>query len=350
MAALAEMSLETASCLPRKGQVVLTNIETNNRCAYTNTCTNCYLNLVQSGTVTLPEDTIFEATTRLIKHGAEINHLVLSGKEPFESPELLMRIAHQYHSTPFGRRPASFGALSASVSGINHWLPRMPSTPLSWLAVSVDVDGSGLRAGDPFRVLNAAMKGRDAGGTEAVAVNTTFQESTLEAVAFVGESLRGKSIDQWTTSPLMLPVDGRMTSTATYSTTCRMIELASRLVDVASRVVVETELPFIRRMIGEDRWGKLDLHVWRIEVQLESGVWLFARSPAPGFFLRIRHDGALLSKEDFVNINLKIGSYGMYTDPTDIDLSMDQLRQEREMGGTHARLSTHERISGRRAA
>lgn len=329
MGALAEMSLETASCQLRRGQVVLANVEINNRCAFTNICESCYLNLLESGTASLSEAQVLSATAAMIHHGAEINHFVVAGKEAFESGELLLAIAQQYWHQSHLTRPGSLGVLSASAPGIERWLPRFAKSPLSWLAVSVDADSSGLRAGDPFRVLNAALRGRDAGGTQALAVNTTFHDHSIDAVHAIGRHLHGLAIDQWTTSPLMLPVDGRMRTSVSLRAVEQMIRVAEELIDVADRIVVETELHILRNLVGAERWQTIDQHRWRVEVQLDSGVWLYARSPMPGFFLRIRHDGALMSKDDFTKVNLTAGRYGKFADPADIDAAMKRLANER---------------------
>lgn len=331
MSVLAEMSWENPLCPPNRRRVILANIEINNRCVFTKACAdNCYLNAVRGGDQSISEQQVMEATSAMIRNGAEIRHLVAAGKEPFESPELLLRIAARFHAECEHQRPGSFGAISASVGGIRTWLPQMKPSPLDWLAVSVDAPASGMRAGDPFRVLDAAILGREAGGTKGVSVNTLYRKDTIGAVASIGKQLRGRAIDQWALAPLLQPVNGVMTSTEDFSTACEMINEAESLIDVARRVVVETELSTIQRFVGEDSWRQMGLDVWRVEVQLDSGVWLLARPPHPGFFIRLRHDGALLSKDDFTKIGLKAGRYGIYSSPEDIERAFVELQRERD--------------------
>src|SRR5437764_82483 len=136
MGALSEMSLEPVGRPISGEQVVLANVEINNRCAFTTVCADhCYLNLLRSGTATLPDESLCDAAIRLMEHGATLRHFVVAGKEPFSSPATLLKLAERYHSLAPAVRPGSLGVLSASAADIQRWLPKLRSTPLNWLAV-----------------------------------------------------------------------------------------------------------------------------------------------------------------------------------------------------------------------
>jgi hypothetical protein len=330
MAIGAEMSLESPTSPPRKMQVVLGNMEINDRCSYTVACgATCYLNRVHTNRPVLAEDKILESAKAMIGRGDVIRHLAVVGKEAFESARLLLKIAREFHKTSPSERPASLGVISASASGIKKWLPEFADSPLSWLAVSVDVAKSGLRAGDPFSVLKAALAGKSAGGTLAVAVNTTFRKETVDDVLGLSCELKGTRIKQWALCPLVLPLSGRMHSTVGIEQMERMIRGAGQVVDVAERVVIETDPATLRTLLGESIWRTVSTHVWRIEYLLPNGVWLFARSPEAGYFIRQRYDGALLSRLDFSRLGVTEGRYGQFRSGADIDIALKTMETER---------------------
>ncbi|MBL9144121.1 MAG: hypothetical protein JNM99_10625 [Verrucomicrobiaceae bacterium] len=330
MALGAEMSLESITCPPKATQEVLVNLEINDRCAFTAACgETCYLNSVHVDHARIPSASVLAAARAFVARGDIVRHLAIPGKEPFETPELLLEIARAFHATPEVERPASLGVISASLPGIQQWLPKFDQAPLCWLALSVDVEGSGLRAGDPLRVLDAAVSGRTSGGTKAVAVNTTFTAETLEAVVSLATRLQDYAIDQWAVCPLMVPRGLSMHSVVSEGTLERLVLRLGKLTDVAARVVVETDPDSLRRLVGETRWNIINTNVWRIEVLLPNGVWLFARTPRPGYFIRMRYDGELLSRQQFATLGVRAGRYGTFRSYSDVDDALERMRQER---------------------
>jgi hypothetical protein len=219
--------------------------------------------------------------------------------------------------------------ISASIEGIKKWLPRFADAPLSWLAVSVDSADSGLRGGDAFKVLEAAKAGRAAGGVGELSVNSTFQEHTMEVVLGFAKRLSTANLAQWAICALAQPMDDEMRSSVTADMVARMIEKAAVVVDVAEKVVVETDPATLRALLGEETWRTVDTRKWRIEVRLPSGVWLFARAPEHGFFVRMRYDGQLLSRQDFARLNLLEGRYGQFREAEDINRAFAMMSAER---------------------
>lgn len=324
------MSVESLDAPPHPGQVVLANLEINDRCAFSVACgSTCYLNQVHVNRPVLGENLVFDAALSMIQRGDVIRHLAVVGKEAFESPSLLLDIAREYNEASPTKRPASLGVISASPSGIREWLPKFVGAPLSWLAVSVDVPHSGLRAGEPFRALDAALEGRKMGGTHAVAVNSTFRPDTMNDVLALSHRMRGKKLDQWALCPLMLSSGGSLRSTVSVEHLQQMIEKAAAVVDVAERVVVETDPSTLCALLGDNGWKNINTNLWRIEVKLPSGLWLFARTPKPGYFIRQRYDGALLSRQDFSRRGVTEGRYGQFRSGADINRALREMVIER---------------------
>lgn len=324
------MSVESPTRPTRPSQQVLANLEVNDTCAFTATCgSTCYLNQVHVDRPALSSSSVLDAARALIRRGDVIRHLAIPGKEPFQSGGLVRLIAEEFHRTPVDARPASLGVISASTPGIRKWLPRLSDTPLCWLAVSVDVAGSGLRAGNPFDVLGAALAGRQAGGTGAVAVNTTFRTETIDDVLGLAPRLAKLEIDQWALCTLILPAGNSMVPAIDFPALERVIERLGAVSDAAAKVVVETDLSSLLRLVGGSSSSTIKTNVWRIETQLPNGVWLFARNPAPGYFLRVRYDGAILSRGDFMRRGVSSGRYGLFTEATDIDKALNRMDAER---------------------
>ena len=164
----------------------------------------------------------------------------------------------------------------------------------------------------------------------AVAVNTTFRAETIGDVLALGSKLRNNSIDQWALCPLMVRNGDEMHSGVSTQAIEPLIEQLGALSDVADRVVVETDPQTMRRLVGEATWHTMDLNVWRLEALLPNGVWLFARTPLPGYFLRVRYDGALLSRQDFNRIGLREGRYGFFRSGRDVEDALSRMDQERD--------------------
>lgn len=325
------MSVESSDRPGRPGQKVLGNLELNDRCAYTRTCGDtCFLNQVHVDRPALSPDAVYEAGVAMIRRGDVIRHLAFPGKEPFESGALLQRLTRAFHETPVASRPLSLGAISASAGGIALWLPRLSETPLCWLAVSMDVAGSGLRGGLHPEVLESALAGRRAGGTGAVAVNTTFRRETIAGALELASVLGPKNIDQWALCPLVVPDGTTMRSAVDYDTVEQMVERLGAVHDAAAKVVVETDLPTLQRLAADSWHNPLQTDVWRIEVKLPNGVWLFARNPSPGYFLRVRYDGEILSRLDFTQRGLKAGRYGRFKRGPEIDAALERMAVERQ--------------------
>ena len=139
MAVVATNALEPRWSQLGEHRQVLVNIELNNVCANTPICgSTCYLNLMAAGKTgkALSPELVFAAACEVIEHGWDVRHLVLPGKEVWESATLLMQIAEAYHGAPSHKRPGSLGIVTASASGLRRYGGRLAETPLTWTATA----------------------------------------------------------------------------------------------------------------------------------------------------------------------------------------------------------------------
>src|SRR5262245_61250452 len=102
MAVVATNTMEPRNSLLGEHRQLLVNIELNNSCAYTKICGgSCYLNAVSPvGKRPLRAKDVLGAAREVIQHGEFVRHLVLPGKEVFESPNLLLQVIEEFHATP----------------------------------------------------------------------------------------------------------------------------------------------------------------------------------------------------------------------------------------------------------
>jgi hypothetical protein len=313
----AEMALEGFGPPLKARREILCNLEINDRCAWTAQCSShCYLNSLGSGlrTRSASDDVILDAAREMIWSGAAVRHLAIPGKEPMESFSLLLSILKEYHEAPRDLRPANLGIITAAAKLIERHTGDMADWPLDWLVVSMDTANSGLRSqGNSALLWRSALNLRKAGGARRIGVNTCFSDTNWRAALAIGKDLTRKGADQWTLGPHLMPVNGFMTATPSADTIRRVVDaVAAELGDTETAVAIELEYAQLFNLFSGHPALKRQLWRWRVEMPLGPNACLIARNPRPKFFLRFRHDGQLLSREDFRRVGLRAGSYGRY--------------------------------------
>jgi MoaA/NifB/PqqE/SkfB family radical SAM enzyme len=296
---------------------LLVNIELNNSCAYTKVCgQTCYLNLVSPvGKTPLRAEQVFAAAREFILHGEFVRHLVLPGKEVFESPEVLLRVIEEFHAVPIHSRPGQISIITASPFGLKRYARRLADTPLGVLNISMDTTGSGLRSlcnNEPL--FEAALRLKEIGGTEAIGVNTVLTKDNLADAVQIGKRLQGSGIDQWTLGPLLHPVGGRMESVLPVERLREIVDhLCHEFAGEGLNIVVDLDLPLLAGFTKDPEVFSVGAGRWRYEYELPGApnILLEAGNPRPGHFVRMDWAGQLMSKEDFRCIG-RPGSYGNY--------------------------------------
>ena len=86
--------------------------------------------------------------------------------------------------------------------------------------------------------------------------------------------------------------------------------IAKRFADLRTTVSLDVDAATFERLSGGQPVAR---DKWRSTFDLNESVRLTAKSPAPGYFFRLRFDGQLLSRDDFMQIGLEEGSFGAYS-------------------------------------
>src|SRR5687767_12338087 len=122
MPAPAENALELHASALNPAQQILLNQEINARCRFTRNCGElCILRQTNAGARTpLSEWKTIEAANELTvgPYAKFVRHYCMAGKEPFETPDRILKIARRWHETPNNRRCGSLGAISSSAQGL----------------------------------------------------------------------------------------------------------------------------------------------------------------------------------------------------------------------------------------
>lgn len=311
------MAIEPFGPLLATEREILFNLEINNRCSFTSRCgRNCCLNVLGEGlkTESLPENILRQVAHEAIWSGGGIRHLAVVGKEPLESPGLLLAILKDFHAAPGNVRPSKIGVITAAarmLAGLSRCLAEFP---LDWLAISVDVATSGLRLPqNSGPLLESALAVRQLGGVVRLGVNTVFKDQNWMEALTIGDRVAQAGVDQWTFGPHLMPDRGVLRPTVSIDTVRRVVDaVANRFKGVAMDVAIELDYEQLLLLLGNHPQIEPQLRRWRIEIPLEKNVRLIAKNPRRGFFLRVRHDGQMLDRHDFRRVGLQEGSYGQY--------------------------------------
>ncbi len=312
---------------------LLVNIELNRSCAHTQVCgQTCYLNVVAPvGKMPLKPEQVLAAAREVIYDGEFVRHLVLPGKEVFETPDLLMQVIEEFHGAPVLRRPGDISIITASPAGLQRYASRLADTPLNAVNISMDTAESGLRSprnNEPL--LAAALRLKELGGTEAIGVNTVLTEENLAAAVQIGKRLQGAGIDQWTLGPLLRPMNGRMESALSVRQLREILDrIRQEFGNSDLNIVVDLDLPLLNGLVDAPEVLATGKMRWRYEYELPDApnILLEAGNPAAGFFFRMDWAGQLMSKEDYRRIGWP-ASYGQYAPGAILHL-IKKLREQR---------------------
>jgi hypothetical protein len=290
------------------------------------------LNVVSPvGKAPLKPGHVLSAAREVIQNGEFVRHLVLPGKEVFETPELLMQVIEEFHAAPLQSRPGDISIITASPAGLTRYTPRLADMPLGAVNISMDTAESGLRSprnNEPL--LNVALRLKEVGGAEAIGVNTVVTENNIESVIQIGKRLRCAGIDQWTLGPLLRPMNGRMESSLSVGQLREILDrIRQEFGNSDLNIVVDLDLPLLNGLVDAPEMlatGKLR---WRYEYELPDSpnILLEAGNPDAGFFFRMDWAGQLMSKEDYRRIGWP-ASYGQYASGA-ISHLIKKLREHR---------------------
>lgn len=293
---------------------VLVNLEINKDCELTKICgDSCFLNLVEQslpGIRNLSSADVLTAAREVIDNGRYVRHLALVGKEPLDTPELLFEILRYYHESPIDTRPGTIG-INTSGLQLRKLSSQFVHLPIDWCAVSVDTSASGLHVERLNRQLvEDLLQFCESGATEMALVNTVFTEDNHEVIIDLGKWICASGIDQWALSTMMKPSNGRMTLGVSQATASKLLDrVISELADVDCQILFEVELDELRRRSDEELPDR-----WRIEHNIEgTNVWLVSPNFGKGYFVRMRWDGQLLTKQDFLQLGLTQSTFGQYS-------------------------------------
>jgi MoaA/NifB/PqqE/SkfB family radical SAM enzyme len=258
---------------------------------------------------------VFAAAREVIRNGDGVRHLVLPGKEVFESAELLLGILEEFHAAPAGSRPGDISIITASTAGLRRYADRLADTPLGAVNISLDTPGSGLRSWRNNQpLLDAAIGLKAASGTELVGVNTVLTERNLAAILEIGRLVKGVGINQWTLGPLLRPQNGRMEPVLSVEQMREVIDrVIQEFVSCGLEIVFDLDVPLMRGLVDAQDAFIVGAGRWRFEYELPGApnVMLEAGNPQPGYFFRLDWAGQIMSKEDYRWIG-RLGSYGDY--------------------------------------
>lgn len=317
MPVIATNALERRDSPLGEHRQVLVNLELNDRCAYSNLCREtCYLNAIApAGKEALGPKTVFAAAREAIQNGETVRHLVLPGKEVFESAELLLGIVEEFHAAPECTRPGDVSIITASAAGLRRHASRLADTPLGAVSISMDTPGSGLRSWQNNQpLLDAALGVKAVGGAEMVGVNTVLTERNLAAALEIGRQAKAAGVDQWTLGPLLRARNSRMEPVLSVEQMREMIDRVGQVFAGSGlEIVFDLDVPLMRGLVDAHEVFAAGAGRWRFEYELPGApnILLEAGSPDRGFFYRLDTWGQLMSKEDFRWIG-RPGSYGEY--------------------------------------
>ncbi len=299
------------------GRKVMLNVELNDRCAFTSSCgDNCILNQLGSGLHREMDDGLHHAFAReSVKVSSSVENMALVGKEPCETPHRLEKLVRSYHAADPAHRPLRFGMITAGHK-LAAQLPLLKKYPLHWLLVSLDTEDSGLRnqrqVASSFEV---ALEAKAVGATGQIGVNSLMQRRNLAALVVLGERVLGApTADQWGLSPMLqthLGVTREVMS-------CREVEelvnrLATYFGETGKQVIINLPTGMYRTMLGIPENQILSTDFWRHEHQLTGTCFtLAAMNEDPGYFLRLRYHGAMMSLREFHTPGQRDGCYGNY--------------------------------------
>ena len=312
MAVVAESALEVPT-EHNSSQQVLSNIEINNKCRFTSDCgSHCILNQLAPSTAALSQSTVLQIGEEIVLHGRSIRHLVIAGKEPLETPSRVFSLLRAYHAAPVDTRPGAVGLLTSGV-GLDTLIDSFTQNPLSWCIVSIDSKASGLRQtqqcspDDTLRVLESL---RVAGGTSLTGVNTVVTADNETDILRLADSIEISGVNQWALSPLLMAHGDEMKPQLPTSLLASSLErLAKRLDGLRTLVSLDVNEEVFKELTGG---REVAADTWRSSYSIYENVRLTAKTYSPGFFFRVRFDGQLLSRKDFMKVRLNNGSYGHY--------------------------------------
>ncbi len=271
------------------------------------------------------------AAREVIQNGEFVRHLVLPGKEVFETPELLMQVVEEFHAAPVQSRPGGISIITASPAGLTRYAPRLTDMPLGAVNSSMDTAESGLRSprnNEPL--LDAVLRLKEVGGTEAIGVNTVVTENNIDSVVQIGKRLQGAGIDQWTLGPLLHPVNSRMESVLSAAQLREVLDrVCQEFAGSDLSIVVDLDVPLLTGLVDAPEVFETGKARWRYEYELPDApnILFEAGNPAAGFFFRMDWSGQLMSKEDYRRIGWP-ASYGQYA-PGAISHLIKKLREQR---------------------
>lgn len=293
---------------------VLVNLEINNKCSYTVTCgDNCILNAIMPKSTPITELETLHAAFEIITNGATVRHFAIPGKEPLESPELLLKILHRYYGTPHEQRPGTIGIITSGLM-LKKNTPIFQAFPLNWMNLSVDTQATGLRVPqNSLKALDHALELKENGGVCKLGINTILTRDNIQDVIEIGKKLEERGVDQWSVGGMLVSDGKSMIHTLSASEHREFFgRITAEFSGSKMQVLFVTDNAHLDEITGKQAPNEA-LPRWRTEIDMAPSIRVMALNPSEGYFFRFRWDGQLLKKSDFGKVGLKEGSYGRYS-------------------------------------
>lgn len=279
------------------------NVALNDRCMLTHKCGQwCVLAHVDPERA-VPMDAAMQrrALVELLEAGRAVRHVSICAKEPLESPEQLSFALEAYHRRPRSRRPQAVGMITNGLLIPHHvdWLAR---TPLDWAITSLDgMPRTHHRGAQLFPItLRNILLLRDRGGARVIGVNTAFDGSDVGSILELGHLLESEGVDYWNLGQFLGPLDGRIQPTVDLPSCQRVLDaVAERFAHSPMRVVFELDEAKFDAVRAARPMAPIHMRGWRTEITYgAANIRVAAMNPKPGWFYRLRFDGAIMDKAE----------------------------------------------------
>lgn len=331
---------ELPDLLPQlEGRHILVNQELGEECRMTRICgSSCHLAWSHSraGRALSPDNLLNGALESFGRPGAAaVRHWGLAAKEPLQYSSSVLQIARAWHDTSPEARPGTLGVLTAYARGLEEQSKTWKSTPLSWVLVSADPSGTSLHPElDGPKVMEAAVRALDTGGTSIIGVNTIISSKVpMDKLLEMGKRAERMGFSQLTIGGLYQPSNGRLEDTLTEDEIRAVINAVKVEFESSSmQIALSLSTSLFAKWAGG--WPNIEnqLSQWRLEKKISSNIILIAPNPDHGYFLRLRWDGQMLDHEDLLSVGVEHGAFGAYT-PGAMQATLERF--QRQQKGNH---------------
>jgi hypothetical protein len=298
-------------------RVVMFNVEVNDRCAFSRRCGDiCILNQLGSGKRAELSDHVWrELVEELFSCGTSLENVALVGKEPTETPERLEALLGAFHRSGDFDRPLRVGMITSGYQ-LDRTSGLFRQFPLDWMTMSIDAPETGLRTGgQPESALGAAIDLKLSGGVRELGVASVMDPQNLSGLEKIAKLvMMEKEIDHWSLTPMLRGRAGKLQRVLEFDA---LQELVSRLIhqfrSQPKAILLNLDYHDLAKMVGRGGVVQDGLDFWRVEHPVPgSNMKLVSMNPRPGYFLRLRYDGQLVDRSEFLG-GVVSGRFGKFS-------------------------------------